>query len=233
MNGMPSVRHSSAYCSIAAGIVRRDDRQRRSRPTVAERQLAGIRHRAGVERRDLVVVDVGAAEERRRELARHVAHERRVHARRLEPAAGSRRSPARPSPSAAAARRAAPAYRRCSGAHPPRRLSIVSTRKLRLTRCTCSGSRCSVNLPGKRHQVVERDRTGDDDVHDSDCCASGSRLRARGPDAGRGQAQADGPAERADERCRSHQPHAIDFEVLADDRRQFLLDRRPGRHRAA
>ena len=29
----------------------------------------------------------------------------------------------------------------------------------------CSGRMCSVNLPGKRHQVVERDRSGNDDAH--------------------------------------------------------------------
>ena len=34
----------------------------------------------------------------------------------------------------------------------------------------CSGRKCSVNLPGKRHQVVVGDRTGDDDVHDSCTC---------------------------------------------------------------
>ena len=96
-----------------ARIVRRDDRQ----PAVAdrpERQLPGVGHRAGVERRDLIVVDVGAAEERRGELARRSAS--RATCRRRPPRAtrGTRRSPRPPSPSAAAARRAAPACRRCS-----------------------------------------------------------------------------------------------------------------------
>src|SRR5262245_39731116 len=34
------------------------------------------------------------------------------------------------------------------GAQPPRRLSIVSTRKLRLTLFMCSGRKCAVNFPG-------------------------------------------------------------------------------------
>ena len=34
------------------------------------------------------------------------------------------------------------------GAQPPRRFTIESTRKLRLTRFMCSGRKCSVNLPG-------------------------------------------------------------------------------------
>ena len=96
-----------------ARIVRRDDRQAAA-PARAERQLAGVRHRAGVERRDLVALRVGAAEERRGELVRRPAS--RATCRRRPPRAsgGSRRSPARPSPSGAAARRAAPACRRCS-----------------------------------------------------------------------------------------------------------------------
>ena len=72
-------------------IVRRDDRDVARRPIVAERQLARVRHRAGVERRDLVVVDVGAAEERCRELARHVAPPATCRRRPPRATAGSRR----------------------------------------------------------------------------------------------------------------------------------------------
>jgi hypothetical protein len=68
-----------------AGIVGRHDRQI-AVADAAERELAGVGHRARVERRDLVVVLVGAAEEGRRELAGHLHDVRGVDAGRLEPA---------------------------------------------------------------------------------------------------------------------------------------------------
>src|SRR5262249_58057043 len=69
-----------------AGIIRRDDGEA-AVARAAERELPRVRHRAGVERGDLVVRDVGAAEERRAELAVDLLRQRRVDARGLEPRA--------------------------------------------------------------------------------------------------------------------------------------------------
>jgi hypothetical protein len=69
MNGMPSVRRCVPDHRVR--IVRRDDRE----PAVAhgaKRKLTRVRHGAGVERRNLIVLDVGAAEERRAELPVHL-----------------------------------------------------------------------------------------------------------------------------------------------------------------
>ena len=69
-----------------AGIVRRDDRE----TAVADgpkRELPGIGHGAGVERRDLIVVLIGAAEKRGRELVLDLLHERSVDAGGFEPGA--------------------------------------------------------------------------------------------------------------------------------------------------
>src|SRR5262249_15817440 len=68
------------------GIVRRNDREL-AIGHIAERQLSSIRHGTGVERRDLIVVLVGAAEERRGELARYLLHLRRVDADGIQPGA--------------------------------------------------------------------------------------------------------------------------------------------------
>ena len=176
---MPSVLHSCGVLHHRVGIVRRDDHQRRRAARhVRNDSSPALAIAPGVERRNLVVVAGRCCRRTTRENLPSTTFTSEVSMPAASSHAGSRRSPGPPSPSAAAARPAAPAYRRCSGAQPPRRLSIVSTRKLRLTRCMCSGRKCSVNLPGKRHQVVERDRAGDDELHAIE--GSGLRLRAQG-----------------------------------------------------
>ena len=179
MNGMPSVRHSSAYCTIAAGsfgeMIARSQARR-----VAKRQLAGVGHRAGVERRDLVVVGVGAAEERRRELPGHVLHERRVDARRLEPApvvveilTGRRHQRG---PLAEQRQRVGDVRRAAAAALVHRVDEKTQAHPRHVLRQEVLGE-----LPGKRHQVVEGDRAGDDDGHDSVvvsvCCQLQLRQR--------------------------------------------------------
>src|SRR4029077_14968039 len=67
-----------------ARIVRRDDGES-AVAGGAERQRTGIPQRAGVERGDLVVVLVRAAEERGAELARNLPRQRRIDAGGLEP----------------------------------------------------------------------------------------------------------------------------------------------------
>src|SRR5262245_11966107 len=65
-------------------VVRRDDRQR-TIWDAAERQLARMSHGAGIERGNLVVGAISAAEERRTELPGDLLHILGVDAGRLEP----------------------------------------------------------------------------------------------------------------------------------------------------
>src|SRR5688500_681641 len=72
LSGVPDERNAegAAFLRVLdhrAGIVRRHDHHGRVRHR-AEGQRPGVRHRAGVERGDLVALGVGAAEERRGEL---------------------------------------------------------------------------------------------------------------------------------------------------------------------
>ena len=62
------------------------------------------------------------------------------------------------------------------GAQPPRRLSIVSTRKLRLTPVHVLRQEVLGELAGKRHQVVEGDRAGDDEFHRFQTVKSGLAI---------------------------------------------------------
>ena len=139
----------------------------RSQPPASRKdKFGGVRHGAGVERRDLVAVLVGAAEERRRELVADLLARATCRCPRRRATAGSRRSPARPFPSGPAARRAAPACRRCSAR--TRRAACPSSRR-GSSGSPAAGGRAAgarVKLPGKRHQVVVGDRSGDDDSHD-------------------------------------------------------------------
>ena len=146
-------------------IVGRDDRQV-ARAGLLERELRGVRHRARVERGDLVVVAVAAAEERRAELARDLADERRVDAVLLEPLAvlrevlAGRRHQHRPLAQQGqrvgdVGRTPAP-----SPVHRIDQEAQADPRQVVGQDVLGEGAR-------ERHQVVVGNRTGDDDAHGS------------------------------------------------------------------
>src|SRR5205807_924059 len=146
-----------------AGIVRRDDRE----TAVADgpkRELPGIGHGAGVERRDLIVVLIGAAEERRAELAVDFDDQRRIDARRLEPAPvlaeilAGRRHQQR---TLAEQRERVRDVRRAAAAPLHHRVDEeAETDAVHVLRQEVLGE-----FPGERHQIVVRDPSGDDRVH--------------------------------------------------------------------
>ena len=95
----PSARHSSVCRNIASGSLA-PTITRSGVPVcatdVGQLDVAGLRHRAGIERRDLSHVLVGGADEPGRVGGVRDQHAVAVDAVRGEPAAGSRRSPCRP-----------------------------------------------------------------------------------------------------------------------------------------
>ena len=147
-----------------ARIVRRDDCQLRVL-RVAKRQLPGVGHGARVERRDLVVGGVGAAEERGRELAVDLLAERRVDARRLEPL---------PVVAEVLARRAhevglfAEQRQRVGDVRGASAAPLVHRvhQEAHAQPVQMLGQDLLGELAGERHQVVVRNRTGHDDLHE-------------------------------------------------------------------
>ena len=148
-----------------AGIVRRNDGQP-ALPCRAKRQLPGVGHRAGIERRDLVVLHIGAAEKRRREFPRDLHDERRVDAGRLEPLpvlaeVFSRRG--HQARALAEQRERVRDIRRAAAAALVHRVD----EKAQADPVHVFRQKVLGEFPGEGHQVIERDRAGDDDFHRS------------------------------------------------------------------
>jgi hypothetical protein len=168
LTGIPDVGHAERTALLCvlehrSGVVRRHNRE----PAVldrAERQLAGIGHRTGVERRNLIALDVGAAEERGRELSWNLADEGRIHPRGLEPPAIlveilSRRGHQ--------TRLLAEQRQRVGDVRCASTAALVHRvhEKAEADPRHVLGQEVFGELPRKRHEVVESDRAGDDDVH--------------------------------------------------------------------